>query len=88
MEFAIVDIETTGGNFRNGGITEVAIVIHDGQQIVHEYQSLINPQQNIPAYITGLTGIDDAMVRESPTFDEIAEEIYELLEGKVRFFWS
>ena len=83
MEFAIVDIETTGGNFRNGGITEVAIVIHDGQQIVHEYQSLINPQQNIPAYITGLTGIDDAMVRESPTFDEIAEEIYELLEGKV-----
>ncbi|MGM0945482.1 MAG: exonuclease domain-containing protein [Bacteroidota bacterium] len=83
MEFAIVDIETTGGNAKLGGITEIAVVIHDGHQIVHEFQTLINPEQGIPTYITGLTGIDNQMVRYSPTFEQIAEQLWELLEGRV-----
>lgn len=83
MEYAIVDIETTGGNFRNGGITEIAVVIHDGESIVQEYQTLINPEQSIPAYITGLTGIDNEMVADAPTFEEIAEELIKLLEDRV-----
>jgi DNA polymerase III subunit epsilon len=84
MEFAIVDIETTGGSPRGGGITEIAVLIHDGDQIVNEWQTLINPQQNIPSYITGLTGIDNSMVRSAPTFEEISEELWALLAN--RFF--
>ncbi|MBC6369192.1 exonuclease domain-containing protein [Algoriphagus sp. AK58] len=83
MEFAIVDIETTGGNPSGGGITEIAVVIHNGQEITQEFQTLINPQQPVPAFITGLTGIDNAMVRNAPTFGEIAEELWDLLEGRV-----
>jgi len=83
MEFAIVDIETTGGSPRGGGITEIAVLIHDGENIVTEWQSLINPQQNIPSYITGLTGIDNSMVRSAPTFEEISEELWELLADRV-----
>lgn len=83
MEFAIVDIETTGGNAKLGGITEIAVVIHDGHQIVHEYQTLINPEQGIPTYITGLTGIDNQMVRYSPRFEDIADELWGLLEDRV-----
>ena len=83
MEFAIVDIETTGGSSKGGGITEIAVLIHDGEAIVREWQTLINPQQNIPGYITGLTGIDNSMVRNAPTFEEIAEELWELLEDRV-----
>ncbi|WP_332914341.1 3'-5' exonuclease [Algoriphagus boritolerans] len=83
MEFAIVDIETTGGSPRGGGITEIAVLIHDGEAIVREWQTLINPQQTIPSYITGLTGIDNAMVRDAPTFEEISKELWELLEDRV-----
>lgn len=83
MEFAIVDIETTGGAPTGGGITEIAVLIHDGESIVREYQTLINPEHAIPTYITGLTGIDNFMVRKAPTFAQVLEEIWELLEGRV-----
>lgn len=83
MEFAIVDIETTGGSPAGGGITEIAVLIHDGFEIVREFQTLINPGHSIPSYITGLTGIDNAMVRTAPTFGEIAEELWDLLDGRI-----
>lgn len=83
MEYAIVDIETTGGSATDCGITEIAIVIHNGEQIIDEFETLINPNQPIPSYITGLTGIDQAMVQNAPTFQEIADKIWELLHGRV-----
>ncbi len=83
MEYAIVDIETAGGNPKGGGITEIAVLIHDGERITQEYQTLLNPEMGIPTYITGLTGIDNFMVRHSPTFGDIAEELWELLSDKV-----
>lgn len=64
FEYAIVDIETTGGHAAGGGITEVAIVIHDGTSIIDRYETLINPQRHIPYFIKALTGIDDDMVAE------------------------
>ena len=83
MEFAIVDIETTGGNPSGGGITEIAVVIHDGFGITQEFQTLVNPRLPVPAYITGLTGIDSAMLRDAPFFEDIAEELWSLLNGRV-----
>lgn len=83
MNYAIVDIETAGGAPIHGGITEIAVVIHDGDKIVYTFETLLNPEQVIPTYITGLTGIDNAMVRNSPVFAEIADELWELLSGKV-----
>ncbi len=81
--FAIVDIETTGGAAANSGITEVAIFIHDGEKIIEEYVTLINPRRAIPTYITALTGINNAMVASAPGFEEVADKIYELLKDKV-----
>lgn len=83
MKYAIVDIETAGGAPIHGGITEIAVVIHDGEKIVETFETLLNPEQGIPTYITGLTGIDNAMVRDSPVFAEVADELWELLSGKV-----
>ncbi|MFC1226000.1 exonuclease domain-containing protein [Pedobacter sp. BG31] len=83
MLYAIVDIETTGGHASANGITEVAINIHDGNEIVESYTTLINPMQPIPAHITALTGIDDDMLMNAPTFDEVALQIYQLLSNKV-----
>ncbi len=84
QEFAIVDIETTGGNPADGGgITEVAILIHDGFEIIDTFQSLINPERNIPGFITGLTGIDSEMVSQAPTFSALASQIFELLQNRI-----
>jgi DNA polymerase-3 subunit epsilon len=81
--YAIVDIETTGGFASGHGITEIAIYIHDGQKVVDHYQTLINPEQKIPVYITALTGISNAMVASAPTFKEVAEEIYTYLQDAI-----
>ena len=80
--YAIVDIETTGGNASTGSITEIAIVITDGKEIMHTYCNLVNPLQPIPIFIEKLTGISDAMVKNAPVFGQIAHEVFELLQHK------
>lgn len=81
--YAIVDIETTGGSPRTERITEIAIYIFDGKNIIDEYCSLVNPERNIPYYITGLTGITNEMVAGAPRFYEIAKDIVEITTGKI-----
>lgn len=81
--YAIVDIETTGSHAAANGITEIAIYIHDGSTVVDSFSTLINPYQNIPLYITALTGISNAMVASAPGFEEVAEKIYNILQGNV-----
>lgn len=83
MEYAIVDIETTGSFAAGNGITEIAIYIHNGQEVLFRYETLVNPQMHIPLHITALTGIDNAMVQDAPTFVEVAEQIYELLKNRI-----
>ncbi len=81
--YAIVDIETTGGYAENHRITEIAIYHHNGIEVTDHFHALINPGRNIPYYITGLTGITTDMVMDAPPFDQIAEDILRLLEGRV-----
>jgi DNA polymerase-3 subunit epsilon len=83
LQFAVVDIETTGGWPNEHGITEIAIVLHDGRKVEHVYEQLVNPQQPIPVYIQGMTGITDAMVSKAPVFATVAAEVYDLLKDKV-----
>ncbi|MDR0792366.1 MAG: 3'-5' exonuclease [Chitinophagaceae bacterium] len=83
MEYAIVDIETTGGVPANSGITEIAIVLHNGLSVTGRYTTLINPQRAIPAFITSLTGINMPMVANSPTFEEVAPYIHALLKDRI-----
>lgn len=80
--YAIIDIETTGGSARLEKITEVAIYLHDGEKITGEFVSLVNPERNIPYFITNLTGITNEMVEDAPRFFEIAKTIVELTEGR------
>src|SRR5512133_3096378 len=80
--YAIVDIETTGGSARLEKITEIAIYQHDGNEVTGEFVTLINPERNIPYYITSLTGITNEMVEDAPRFYEIAKKIVEFTEGR------
>lgn len=81
--YAIVDIETTGGYAENHRVTEIAIYHHDGMQITDRFQTLINPGRRVPYFITGLTGITTDMVREAPSFEDLAKEIHGWLKGRV-----
>ena len=81
--YAIVDIETTGSYASANGITEVAIHIFDGEKITEKFETLINPGQPIPRYIQSFTGITDEMVADAPSFEEVAESIYELLSENI-----
>ena len=81
--FSVVDIETTGNGYKGQKITEISIFTFDGKNIVGEFTSLVNPEQNIPTFITNLTGIDNAMVRNAPKFYEIAKKIAELTQDTI-----
>jgi DNA polymerase III subunit epsilon len=81
--YAIIDIETTGGNPKTDRITEIAVIIHDGSSTVQEYSTLINPECRIPYHISALTGITNEMVADAPRFFEIARELVELTQGKI-----
>lgn len=81
--YAIVDIETTGGSSRIEKITEIAIYQYDGERITGEFISLINPERNIPYFITNLTGITNEMVEDAPKFYEIAKKIIEYTEDRI-----
>jgi DNA polymerase-3 subunit epsilon len=81
--YAIIDVETTGGVARHERITEIAVVLHDGQAVVDTFSTLINPERSIPWNITMITGITDEMVAAAPKFYEVAKHIVEMTEGAV-----
>ena len=79
--YAILDIETTGGQYNEEGITEIAIYKFDGQEVVDQFISLVNPEIPIQPFVVKLTGINNAMLRSAPKFFEVAKRIIEITEG-------
>jgi DNA polymerase-3 subunit epsilon len=79
---AFVDLETTGGVASEDRITEVGIIEVD-ENGVREWSSLVNPQRHIPEFIQSLTGISDDMVKDAPTFAELADDIAARLADRV-----
>jgi DNA polymerase-3 subunit epsilon len=81
--YVVVDIETTGGRAGNHKITEIGAVKVQHGKIIDEWQTLLNPERRIPANITALTGISDAMVSNAPRFSEVADEFRAFCEGAI-----
>lgn len=79
--YAILDIETTGGQFNEEGITEIAIYKYDGHEVIDQFISLVNPEKPIQPFVVKLTGINNAMLRSAPKFYEVAKRIIEITEG-------
>lgn len=81
--YTIVDIETTGNGIKGNKITEISIFKYDGYEVIDEFTSLVNPECEIPYFITALTGIDNHMVRDAPTLYEIADQIIEITKDTI-----
>jgi DNA polymerase-3 subunit epsilon len=76
-----IDLETTGVNVSTDKIVEIAIVkiMPEGSKLVK--RKLIHPEMPIPAVTTAVHGITDEMVKDAPTFKQVANEIKQFLEG-------
>ena len=81
--YSIIDIETSGSFKKGHKITELAIINMDGDNVVEEFSTLINPERNIPFYISKLTGITNEMVCDAPKFFEVAKKIVEMTKGRI-----
>ncbi len=80
---AIVDLETTGGRPAWDRVTEIALLEVAQGEVVSEWSTLVNPGTGIPPLIQALTGITNEMVASAPAFEDLAQGLYERLEGRV-----
>ena len=76
-----LDLETTGLSPRDDGITEIGAVILEEGKPTREWSTLVRPKKAIPPEIARMTGISNEMVRDAPTFGELAPQLAALLEG-------
>ncbi len=73
--FVSIDIETTGLDADRDTVIEIGAVRFNERRVEDEWTTLVNPGRHIPEFITGLTGIEDAMVRQAPKLREVAQEL-------------
>jgi DNA polymerase III subunit epsilon len=84
ITFCVVDLETTGGSAQGGSmITEIGAVKVRGGEVLGEFQTLVNPQTEIPAFIAVLTGISNTMVADAPRIDAALPAFLEFAAGCV-----
>ena len=78
-----LDLETTGMTAAEERITEIGLVEVANGAVVGSWSQLVNPQKRIPSFIQALTGITDEMVRDAPSFAQLAPGLFQRLEGKL-----
>jgi len=81
--YSIIDVETTGGKFNEEGITEIAIYKFDGNNIIDQFISLVNPDKPVQPFVQQLTGINDKMLVNAPKFYQIAKRVLEITDNTI-----
>jgi len=83
MKFAVLDLETTGHSSQDAILQVGLVVVSEELEIINTYTSFVKPGIPIPAFITGLTGIDESHVADAPSLDEMLTELIPLLNDTV-----
>ena len=78
-----VDIETTGVSYQRHRVIEVAAIRVESGAVTSCYSTLVDPESALPPFITGLTGISDNDLAGAPSFYDIADDLYDTLDGAV-----
>ncbi|WP_026676979.1 ATP-dependent DNA helicase DinG [Fictibacillus gelatini] len=80
--YVVIDVETTGNSPSKGDrIIQIGAVVVEQHTIIERFSTFINPKVPIPPFIEQLTGIDDKMVKDAPSFEEVAPKLLTMLEG-------
>ena len=80
--YASIDLETTGLNPEQDAIIEIGIVLFQGDEIVDQWSSLVNPRRRVPPNITELTGISQAEVDGAPSLLQIRPKVGRMVSSK------
>lgn len=78
---AFVDLETTGTSASHGRIIEIGIIKVEGDKILREFETLVNPETRIDPFIEQMTGIRYEELENAPVFSSVKDEILEILGG-------
>ena len=80
-KYVIFDVETP--NMKNDRMSAIGITIVEDEKIIDEYFSLVNPETNFDNFNKELTGINEEMVKNAPTFPEIWKQIEPIFKNSV-----
>ena len=83
MKYAVLDLETTGHGAGDDIIQVGLVLLDEDLNVARTYSSFVKPTIPIPAFITGLTGIDEAMVADAPELEEVLLEVVPMLSDAV-----
>ena len=83
VTFCVLDLETTGATPTTCRITEVGALKVRGGELLGTFDTLVNPQTEVPFFITVLTGITTAMVTPAPTIDQVMPNLLEFIGDSV-----
>jgi len=83
LKFSVIDTETTGMNAAHNRIVDIAIVTVQNNKIVSTWETLLDPKQEIPFWITNFTHIRNSHVNGKPSFDDVYEDIYQRIENTI-----
>ena len=92
--YVAIDFETTGLDPNHDKIIEVAAILFKDGEPKKTFSTLVNPGKNIPSFITGITGISNSMVSQSPKESEIINDLMKIIGShpvvahNVKFDWS
>ncbi|SES68404.1 DNA polymerase III catalytic subunit, PolC type [Natronincola peptidivorans] len=78
-EYIVFDIETTGLSNATDKITEIGAIKIRNRQVIDKFSSLINPKIPIPEKITQITGINNEMVENAPTIEEVLPKFLDFI---------
>ncbi len=81
--FSIIDTETTGMRPGSARVIDIGIIRVENGIVTERYETLVNPGERVPYFITRLTGITDSMLESAPPFSDVALEVERLLSGAV-----
>lgn len=81
-DYCVLDVETTGLDYKTDRIVQLSILRVEGDSIAETFTTMVNPGHPIPARATAIHGITDADVKDAPKYEDIADRVYELLNGQ------
>jgi DNA polymerase-3 subunit epsilon len=83
QRFACVDCETTGLDAHEDRIIEVAVIVFDFDRVHEEFESLIDPEREIPEASMEFHHISQQMVQGKPKIAEVLPEILKMLGNHI-----
>ena len=83
LEFVVLDVEAAQERKRLARIIEIGAYRVRGGEVLDEFETLVNPETNVPKFLAHLTGISDEMLASAPRFAEIASAFLDFIGDSV-----